>query len=72
MAQILVDAIVYAAEIAIIAIGVALSFSILRFANFAHVQFAVVGAYLSFAGNQYLGLPLPACCMARASTIIAS
>jgi branched-subunit amino acid ABC-type transport system permease component len=60
MAQILVDAIVYAAEIAIIAVGVALSFSILRFANFAHVQFAVVGAYLSFAGNQILGLPLPA------------
>ncbi|HEX4764834.1 MAG TPA: branched-chain amino acid ABC transporter permease [Lichenihabitans sp.] len=58
MTQILVDAIIYAAEIAIIAMGVALSFSILRFANFAHVQFAVVGAYLSFAANQALGLPL--------------
>jgi branched-subunit amino acid ABC-type transport system permease component len=59
MTQILVDAIIYAAEIAIIAVGVALSFSILRFANFAHVQFAVVGAYLSFAANQTIGLPLP-------------
>ena len=59
MIQILADAIIYAAEIAIIAMGVALSFSILRFANFAHVQFAVVGAYLSFAANQSLRLPLP-------------
>jgi branched-subunit amino acid ABC-type transport system permease component len=59
MMQILVDAIVYAAEIAIIAVGVALSYSILRFANFAHVQFAVVGAYLSFAANQLLGFVLP-------------
>jgi branched-subunit amino acid ABC-type transport system permease component len=59
MTQILFDAVIYAAEIAIIAMGVALSFSILRFANFAHVQFAVVGAYLSFAANQSLALPLP-------------
>jgi branched-subunit amino acid ABC-type transport system permease component len=64
MAQILVDAVVYAAEIAIIAVGVALCYSILRFANFAHVQFAVVGAYLSFAGNQFVGLPLPAAVLA--------
>ena len=33
MTQVLVDAIIYAAEIAIIAMGVALSFSILRFAE---------------------------------------
>jgi branched-subunit amino acid ABC-type transport system permease component len=59
MTQILVDAIVYAAEIAIIAMGVALCYSILRFANFAHVQFAVVGAYLSFAANQFFGVILP-------------
>jgi branched-subunit amino acid ABC-type transport system permease component len=60
MTQILADSIIYAAEIAIIAIGVALSFSILRFANFAHVQLAVVGAYLSYAANRWLALPLPA------------
>ena len=64
MTQILADAIIYAAEIAIIAMGVALSFSILRFANFAHVQFAVVGAYLSFAAELSLGLPLPAAVVA--------
>ncbi len=60
MSQILADAIIYAAEIAIIAIGVSLCYSVLRFANFAHVQFAVVGAYLSYAANQQVGLPLPA------------
>lgn len=58
MSQILADALIYAAEIAIIAMGVALSYSILRFANFAHVQFSVVGAYLSYAANLTLGLPL--------------
>jgi branched-subunit amino acid ABC-type transport system permease component len=59
MTQILADSLIYAAEIAIIAMGVALSFSILRFANFAHVQLAVVGAYLSYAANRSLGLGLP-------------
>ncbi len=59
MTQILVDAIIYAAEIAIIAVGVALSYSILRFANFAHVQYAVLGAYLSYVANHGLALPLP-------------
>jgi len=33
--------------IAIIAVGVSLSYSILRFANFAHIQYAVVGGYAS-------------------------
>jgi len=64
MAQILADAIIYAAEIAVIAIGVALSFSVLRFANFAQVQLAVLGAYFSYAANQGLGLPLPAAVLA--------
>lgn len=64
MTQILADAIIYAAEIAIIAIGVALCYAVLRFANFAHVQFAVVGAYLSYAANQQLGLLLPVAILA--------
>jgi branched-subunit amino acid ABC-type transport system permease component len=64
MTQILADAIIYAAEIAVIAIGLALSFSVLRFANFAQVQFAVLGAYLSYAANQGVGLPLPAAVLA--------
>ena len=33
------------------AVGVTLSYSILRFANFAHVQLAVVGAYAVYAAE---------------------
>ena len=58
MTQILVNSIVYASMIAVIAIGISLSYSILRFANFAHIQLAVVGAYLSHVLVQLLGLPL--------------
>jgi branched-subunit amino acid ABC-type transport system permease component len=57
--QILFNTLIFGSEIAIIAVGVALSYSILRFANFAHVQFAVVGAYLTFTLSQYAALPIP-------------
>jgi len=56
--QVLVNALVYASEIAIIAVGVALTYSVVRFANFAHIQYAVIGAYASFALDR-CGLPLP-------------
>ncbi len=56
--QILFNTLIYGSEIAIIAVGVALSYSILRFANFAHVQFAVVGAYTAFSLHQYAGAPI--------------
>ena len=36
----------------------ALSYSILRFANFAHVQFAVVGGYLTYTFAVLAGLPV--------------
>ena len=58
LTQILANSIVYASEIAIIAVGVALSYSILRFANFAHVQFAVVGGYLTYTFAVLAGLPV--------------
>ena len=58
MLQILVNAAIYAAEISLIASGLALSYSILRFANFAHVQYAIVGGYLSYA-IAAAGIPLP-------------
>lgn len=68
MIQVLVNSIVYASEIAIIAVGVSLCYSILRFANFAHIQFAVVGGYLtySFATIPGLALPLPLAMLASA------
>jgi branched-subunit amino acid ABC-type transport system permease component len=56
--QVLANSIIYASEIAIMAVGVALTFSILRFANFAHVQFAVVGGYLAYVLSVGLGLPI--------------
>jgi branched-subunit amino acid ABC-type transport system permease component len=56
--QVLVNSVIYASEIAIMAVGVALTFSILRFANFAHVQFAVVGGYLAYVLSVGLGLPI--------------
>jgi branched-subunit amino acid ABC-type transport system permease component len=50
---------VYASEIAIIAVGVSLCYSILRFANFAHIQLAIVGGYLTYSFSQIPGMPLP-------------
>ena len=58
MTQVLVNSLIYAGEIAVIAVGVSLSFSILRFANFAHIQLAVVGGYLTYVFARPLGLPL--------------
>lgn len=48
---VLANSLIYASEIAIIAVGVALVYSILRFANFAHIQYAVLGGYLSYSAT---------------------
>jgi branched-subunit amino acid ABC-type transport system permease component len=58
MTQVLLNSIVLAAEMAVIALGVSLTFSLLRFANFAHVQLAVVGAYVAWVLTASLGLPV--------------
>lgn len=58
MLQVLVNSITYASEIAIIAVGVSLAYSVVRFANFAHIQYAVFGGYASFAVRS-LGVALP-------------
>lgn len=55
--QVFINSIVTAAELGIIAIGLTLTFSILRFANFAHVSTAVMGGYLAFVLNADLALP---------------
>jgi len=57
--QVLVNSIVYASEIAVIAVGVSLCYSILRFANFAHIQLAIVGGYLTYTFATLPGLVLP-------------
>nr|WP_281409579.1 branched-chain amino acid ABC transporter permease [Martelella sp. HB161492] len=64
--QVLVNSIVYASEIAVIAVGVSLCYSILRFANFAHIQLAVVGGYLCHAFSTLAHFPLPLAIFASA------
>lgn len=69
MLQVLVNSVVYGAQIAVVALGVSLSFAILRFANFAHIQLAVVGGYLTWVLFTLLGLPLiPSVLVAMAGT----
>ena len=56
MLQVLANAVVYASEIALIAVGISLSYAILRFANFAHIQYAVVGGYLTYVAHFWLDM----------------
>jgi branched-subunit amino acid ABC-type transport system permease component len=50
-AQIIINGVITASELGIIAVGLTMTFSVLRFANFAHTETAVVGAYLTFTFN---------------------
>jgi branched-subunit amino acid ABC-type transport system permease component len=56
--QVLLNSVIYASEISIMAVGVSLTFSVLRFANFAHVQFAVVGGYVTYALSTGFDIPI--------------
>lgn len=58
MIQVLIDGLVRAAELSFLAVGLTMVYGVLRFANFAHVEFATVGAYLALALSTTLGLPL--------------
>ena len=46
--QIILNSIIRGSQLGLLAIGVTMIFAILGFANFAHGEFAVVGAYLAF------------------------
>lgn len=52
--QVLVNSLISASELGIIAIGLTLTLSLLRFANFAHAETAVAGAYLAWVLNAAL------------------
>ncbi len=54
--QVLVNSLITSSELAIIAIGLTLTLSLLRFANFAHVETAVTGAYVTWVLNVQLGV----------------
>ncbi len=58
MTQILIDSLIRAAELSFLAVGLTMVYSVLRFANFAHVEFATIGAYLTLAFSSTLGAPL--------------
>jgi branched-subunit amino acid ABC-type transport system permease component len=54
--QVLINSLITAAELGIIAVGLTLTFSLLKFANFAHVETAVAGGYLTWVFNVALGM----------------
>ncbi|WP_328418526.1 branched-chain amino acid ABC transporter permease [Micromonospora sp. NBC_00389] len=56
--QILIDSLVRTAELSLVAVGLSLTWGIVKFANVAHVQFAPVGAYLALLAGSALGLGL--------------
>lgn len=52
-----VDSLARAAELSFLAVGLTMVYSVLRFPNFAHVEFATVGAYLTLAFSLTYGAP---------------
>ncbi len=58
MTQIFVNSIIYGSQIAIIAIGISLTYSVLRFANFAHIQYAVIGGYATYVFHTAFSVPI--------------
>jgi branched-subunit amino acid ABC-type transport system permease component len=56
--QVLFDSLVRSSELALLAVGLTMVYSILRFPNFSHVEFAPLGAYLALAGSVTVGLPI--------------
>lgn len=57
MIQILVDTLLRCSDLALIALGLSMVYGLVKFPNIAHVQYAMVGAYLTYALHA-LGLPL--------------
>jgi len=58
--QILIDTLVRTSELSLVAVGLSMTWGIVRFANVAHVQYAPVGAYLALVAASGLGLGLVA------------
>ena len=57
--QVIVDGLIAGAVIGLGAIGVTLTYAILRFANFAHGEFIAWGAYFALAVSSFLGALAP-------------
>lgn len=56
--QVVLDSLVRSSQIALLAIGLTMVFSVLRFPNFSHVEFGPIGAYLALAFLTLAGMPL--------------
>ncbi|UCF85537.1 MAG: branched-chain amino acid ABC transporter permease [Desulfobacteraceae bacterium] len=71
--QVVINSVVRASELALLSLGLTIVYDILRFANFAHTEFAVVGVYLALFLNLTLGLHIvPAAIIASVATGIFS
>lgn len=57
MLQVVLDSLIRAAELSFLAVGLTMTYKVLRFPNFAHVEFATLGAYVALAFSASLGLP---------------
>jgi branched-chain amino acid transport system permease protein len=58
MMQFLVDTLLRASDLALVALGLSLVYGLVKFPNIAHVQYAMAGAYLAYA-LYAAGLALP-------------
>jgi branched-subunit amino acid ABC-type transport system permease component len=56
--QVVVDSLIRSAELSLLAVGLTMVYGLLRFANFAHIEFATLGAYLALFFSSTLGAPL--------------
>jgi branched-subunit amino acid ABC-type transport system permease component len=67
--QVIINSIIRASELTLLSLGLTIVYDILKFANFAHTEFGVVGAYLAFFLSVALGLPIvPAAIIASIAT----
>jgi branched-subunit amino acid ABC-type transport system permease component len=58
ISQILVNSLVRGTELSLLAIGLTMVYDILKFANFAHTDYAVLGAFFAYTFNRIIGLNL--------------
>ena len=71
--QVLLNSLVRASELALLSLGLTIVYDILKFANFAHTEYAVIAVYIAFFLNVNLGIPIvPAGIIASIATGIFS
>ncbi|WP_394559534.1 branched-chain amino acid ABC transporter permease [Aquipseudomonas alcaligenes] len=68
MLQFLIDALLRATDLALIAFGLSLIYGLVKFPNIAHVQYAMLGAYLTFTLHAFGVHLVPALALASLLT----